>query len=417
MNIGYACLTVGIPGIKQRTCTMKKAAPSVFLSLIQSNLETLDKILDYNIQNGIKLFRISSDIIPFGSHTINKVKWWEIFNDKLNDISRKAISNGVRLSMHPGQYTVLNSPDKAVVERAVEDLRYHARLLDAMGLGKEHKIVLHIGGTYGDKTSALKRFIQQYRCLDENIRQRLVIENDDRQYTIFDVLSIGESEGIPVVFDNLHHQVNPDNTCSVIEWIDACANTWKSEDGPQKLHYSQQDFSKRPGSHSATLDVGEFLQFYTDIRNRDVDIMVEVKDKNLSALKCVNAIASPKIQQLEKEWGRYKYLVLEHSPKVYQEIRQLLKDKSTYPVIDFYRLINKAMMTPVKPGNAVNAAQHVWGYFKDSADENTRLSFEKRITKASMGESTISIKRLLWKLAEAQQQKYLLDSLYFMELF
>lgn len=91
MNIGYACLTVGIPGIKQRTCTMKKAAPSVFLSLIQSNLETLDKILDYNIQNGIKLFRISSDIIPFGSHTINKVKWWEIFNDKLNDISRKAI--------------------------------------------------------------------------------------------------------------------------------------------------------------------------------------------------------------------------------------------------------------------------------------------------------------------------------------
>lgn len=417
MNIGYACLTVGIPGIKQRTCTMKKAAPSVFLSLIQSNLETLDKILDYNIQNGIKLFRISSDIIPFGSHTINKVKWWEIFNDKLNDISRKAISNGVRLSMHPGQYTVLNSPDKAVVERAVEDLRYHARLLDAMGLGKEHKIVLHIGGTYGDKTSALKRFIQQYRCLDENIRQRLVIENDDRQYTIFDVLSIGESEGIPVVFDNLHHQVNPDNTCSVIEWIDACANTWKSEDGPQKLHYSQQDFSKRPGSHSATLDVGEFLQFYTDIRNRDVDIMVEVKDKNLSALKCVNAIASPKIQQLEKEWGRYKYLVLEHSPKVYQEIRQLLKDKSTYPVIDFYRLIDEALMTPVKPGNAVNAAQHVWGYFKDSADENTRLSFEKRITKASMGESTISIKRLLWKLAEAQQQKYLLDSLYFRDLF
>lgn len=417
MNIGYACLTVGIPGIKQRTCTMKKAAPSVFLSLIQSNLETLDKILDYNIQNGIKLFRISSDIIPFGSHTINKVKWWEIFNDKLNDISRKAISNGVRLSMHPGQYTVLNSPDKAVVERAVEDLRYHARLLDAMGLGKEHKIVLHIGGTYGDKTSALKRFIQQYRCLDENIRQRLVIENDDRQYTIFDVLSIGESEGIPVVFANLHHQVNPDNTCSVIEWIDACANTWNSEDGPQKLHYSQQDFSKRPGSHSATLDVGEFLQFYTDIRNRDVDIMVEVKDKNLSALKCVNAIASPKIQQLEKEWGRYKYLVLEHSPKVYQEIRQLLKDKSTYPVIDFYRLIDEALMTPVKPGNAVNAAQHVWGYFKDSADENTRLSFEKRITKASMGESTISIKRLLWKLAEAQQQKYLLDSLYFRDLF
>ena len=416
MNIGYACLTVGVPGTKQRTCTMKNAEPNVLLSLIQSNLEALDKIIDYNIQNGIKLFRISSDIIPFGSHPVNKLKWWEIFNDKLNEISRKAITNGIRLSMHPGQYTVLNSPDGSTAERAVEDLRYHARLLDAMSLGREHKIVLHVGGIYGDKTAAMKRFIKRYRCLDENIRQRLVIENDDRQYTIFDVLSIGESESIPVVFDNLHHQVNPDNTCSVIEWIFACANTWKSEDGLQKLHYSQQDAGKRPGCHSATLEVGEFLQFYTNIRNRDVDIMVEVKDKNLSAIKCINAVASPEIQQLEKEWGRYKYLVLEHSPKGYQEIRQLLKDKNTYPIIEFYRLIDEAMITPVKPGNAVNAARHVWGYFKDSTDENTRISVEKRIKKASMGGSTISMKRSLWKLAEAQQQKYLLDSLYFMEL-
>ena len=416
MNIGYACLTVGVSGIRQRTCTMKNATPDVLLSLIQSNLEALDKILDYNIQNGIKLFRISSDIIPFGSHPVNTVKWWEIFNDKLNEIGRKAITNGIRLSMHPGQYTVLNSPDEAVVERAVEDLRYHARFLDEMGLGKEHKIILHIGDIYGDKTAAAKRFIQQYHYLDVNIRQRLVIENDDRQYAISDVLSIGESEGIPVVFDNLHNKINPDNTHSEIEWIAACASTWKRSDGSQKLHYSQQHDGKRPGSHSATLDIGEFLQFYTHLPNQDTDIMVEVKDKNLSAIKCINAIDSPKIQRLEKEWGRYKYLVLEHSPKLYHEIRRLLKDKSTYPVVEFYRMIDEALLTPVKPGSAVNAAQHVWGYFKDSADLNTRLSFEKSINKASMGESTSYMKRLLWRLAVAQQQQYLLDSLYFMNV-
>lgn len=416
MNIGYACLTVGVSGIKQRTCTMKNVSSDVLMGLIQSNLEALDKTLDYNIQNGIKLFRISSDIIPFGSHPVNTVKWWEIFSGKLKEIGRKAITNGIRLSMHPGQYTVLNSPDEAVVERAVEDLRYHARFLDAMGLGKEHKIVLHIGGIYGDKTDALKRFVQHYSCLDESIRQRLVIENDDRQYAISDVLSIGESEGIPVVFDNLHHQVNPDNTRSDIEWITACASTWKQSDGPQKLHYPQQDDGKRPGSHSATLDVEGFFQFYKQLPTQDVDIMVEVKDKNLSALKCINTIASPKIQRLEKEWERYKYLVLEHAPKGYQDIRQLLKDKNRYPVIEFYRLIDEALMTPVKPKNAVNAAQHVWGYFKGLADKNTRLRFDKLINKVSMGESTISMKRLLWKLAEDQQQQYLLDSLYFMKL-
>ncbi len=252
--------------------------------------------------------------------------------------------------------------------------------------------------------------------MDENIRQRLVIEYDDRQYAISDALSIGESEGIPVVFDNLHHQVNPDNTRSDIEWITACASTWKQSDGSQKLHYSQQNDGKRPGSHSATLDVDRFFQFYKQLPTKDVDIMVEVKDKNLSALKCINTIASPKIQRLEKEWGRYKYLVLEHAPKGYQDIRQLLKDKNRYPVIEFYRLIDEAMVNPVKPGNAVNAAQHVWGYFKDSSDKNTRLRFERIIDKVSKGESTISMKRFLWKLAEDQQQQYLLDSLYFMKL-
>ncbi|MFA5528234.1 MAG: UV DNA damage repair endonuclease UvsE [Peptostreptococcales bacterium] len=416
MNIGYACLTVGVSGTKLRNCTIKNATPDVLSTLIQSNLEALDNILDYNIKNGIKLFRVSSDIIPFGSHPVNTLKWWEKFNDQLKGIGNKALKNSIRLSMHPGQYTVLNSPDEVVVERAVTDLKYHAQFLDAMGLGQEHKIILHIGGIYGDKPSALKRFIKQYRCLDKNIRQRLVIENDDRQYDISDVLSIGESEGIPVVFDNLHHQVNHNNKHSEIEWINACRNTWKQADGLQKLHYSQQNAGKRPGSHSNTLDVDVFLQFYKRIPNQDVNIMVEVKDKNLSAIKCINTIASPRIKRLEDEWARYKYLVLEHSPKVYQEIRQLLKDKSAYPVREFYKLIDAAMMSPVKPGDAVNAAQHVWGYLKDSSDKTTRLRFEKILDKVIMGESTTSMKRLLWKLAEEQQQQYLMDSLYFMKL-
>ena len=415
-NIGYACLTVGVPETKHRTCTMKNASQDVLMNLIQSNLESLDKILDYNIQNGIKLFRISSGIIPFGSHSANDLRWWELFEDNLNAIGNKAVENGIRLSMHPGQYTVINSPDEAVVERAVEDLRYHARVLDTMGLGAAHKIILHIGGTYGDKAAAMKRFIQQYSRLDANICHRLVIENDDRQYTIADVLSIGESEGIPVVFDNLHHQVNPENTRSEIEWISACRNTWKTQDGRQKIHYSQQNMDKRLGSHSSTLDVDEFLQFYKGLAKHDIDIMVEVKDKNLSAIKCINAIAPPQIQRLEKQWARYKYLVLERSLKIYNEIRQLLKDKSAYPISEFYRLIDDAMKTPITVGHAVNAAQHVWGYVNDLADEKERTSFKRSLDKISQGGATVVMKRKLWKLANVQKQKYLLDSLYFIEV-
>lgn len=416
MSIGYASLIVGVSKTKIRTCTLKNASSEKLTALIESNLESLDNMLDYNIKNRIRLFRISSGIIPFGSHTVNKVRWWEEFNDTLKRIGDKALKNRVRLSMHPGQYTVLNSPDKAVVERAVADLKYHCKFLDSLGLGQEHKIILHIGGVYGDKTSALKRFIKQYRSLDENIKRRLVIENDDRQYDIQDLLSIGKSEAIPVVFDNLHHQVNPNNKHSAIEWIGLCTKTWKELDGVQKLHYSQQGVGKRPGSHSSTLDVNDFLHFYKGLPNQDVDIMVEVKDKNLSALKCINAINTPKIQALENEWARYKYLVLERSPKAYQEIRQLLKDKSTYPIGDFYSLIDESILSPVKPGNAVNAAQHIWGYFKDTADTSTKQRFERLIDKVSMGQSTTSIKKLLWKLAEEEQREYMMDSLYFMEV-
>ena len=78
-------------------------------------------------------------------------------------------------------------------------------------------------------------------------------------------------------------------------------------------------------------------------------------------------------------------MVLEHSQQIYNKIRQLLKDKSAYPVIEFYRLIDEALLMSVKPGNAINAAEHMWGYFKDISDEKIRKGFDKSIQKLSMG--------------------------------
>lgn len=417
MSIGYACLTVGVPDAGQRTCSLKNAAPDTLVSLIHNNLNVLDRVLDYNIQNEIYLFRISSDIIPFGSHPVNGLKWWDIFSDRLTAIGRKAQSHGVRLSMHPGQYTVLNSPDKDVVLRAVEDLRYHCCFLDSLGLGPQHKLILHIGGIYGDKAAAMERFMKQYQRLDYNIRRRLVIENDDRQYTVADALAISKSEGIPVVFDNLHHQVNPDHSQTQAEWIAACAATWQLQDGVQKLHYSQQDTGKRPGAHALTVDAAVFLDFYRQLPQPSPDIMLEVKDKNLSALKCITCTASPEIVRLEREWSRYKYLVLEHAPQIYREIRELLQDKTAYPAAEFYRLIDQALSSPFIYGNAVNAAQHVWGYVKKAANEKEQSAFARNLEKLRKGGTGIALKRQLWKLAQAQEQTYLLNALYFSELY
>lgn len=416
MSIGYACLTLGVPNTNLKTCRMENATDEKLQELIIHNLQALENIIDYNIKNNIKLFRISSDIIPFGSSPVNKLNWTDLFAEKFTALSKKVKEHGIRVSMHPGQYTVINSPRQDVVGRAIEDLNYHTKFLQAIGGDDTNKIVLHIGGIYKDKNKAMESFIHNYSRLSNDIKKHLVIENDDRSYTIEDVLEIGEKVGIPVIFDNLHHAINKSH-CNKedIYWINRCRRTWKSKDGKQKIHYSQQDPLKQAGGHSKTIGIKTFLEYYQEINGQDIDIMLEVKDKNLSAVKCINSVSEyKKIKLLEQEWAKYKYNVLEKSPNNYNTIRQLLKDKSQYPAIEFYQLIEETLEKEEEIGSAVNGALHVWGYFKNIASEKEKASLLKNIKAYEEGEVSLNkVKNLLKKLTKKYQEDYLLDSYYF----
>lgn len=292
MRIGYACLTVDVPGTAMRSCMMKNASEDKLYELIEANLQALEHILDYNRIHGIKLFRISSDLIPFGSSPVNTLLWWDIFDRQFVHLGEKIKAYDIRVSMHPGQYTVLNSPEEEVVGRAIKDLLYHTKVLDCLRTGSESKIVLHIGGVYKDKLFAMERFCINYAKLDVSIKQRLVIENDDKSYNIADVLTIGTKLGVPVIFDNLHHEANPpEQSKSEIFWINECQKTWLKKDGIQKIHYSQQETGKKAGSHSNSIREEEFMDFYSRLQREDLDIMLEVKDKNQSAEKCIYSIS------------------------------------------------------------------------------------------------------------------------------
>ncbi len=287
MRIGYACLTIGVDGTNIKRSRIKNITTSLLMDLIEHNLNSLSNMINYNGENEIKLFRISSDIIPFASNQVNEIKWATIFQDKLVKIGRKIKETGMRVSMHPGQYTVLNSPDPAIVERAIADLEYHALFLDSLQVGIENKIVLHIGGVYNNKELSKERFIERYRKLDLAIKNRLVIENDDKSYNVADVLEISAVTGLPVVYDRLHDEVNPADTIkSYTDWIEQSSKTWAAVDGSPKIHYSQQEPFKRAGTHSQTIDLDQFGIFFDTLKN-NVDIMLEVKDKNISATKCL----------------------------------------------------------------------------------------------------------------------------------
>lgn len=415
MNIGYACLTLGVRGAEMKSCMRKSADESRLALIIKQNLDALENIIEYNIRSGIRLFRISSDIIPFGSNKeVNKLPWQQLFPEQFRRIGLKIRKGGLRVSMHPGQYTVLNSPQSGITARAIEDIAYHTQVLDCLQTDSTSKIVLHIGGAYDNKKEAVKRFISHFKSLDEGMKRRIVLENDDKIYTIEEVLEIASVLGVPVAYDNLHNAVNPCGS-SDAEWISACAKTWGKHDGRQKVHYSEQDLLKRPGSHSRSVNATRFLDFCESIKHISPDIMLEVKDKNLSAIKCINCVSPERgIKALESEWDRYKYTVLEKSPADYIKMHQLLWDKTGCPAAQLYNIIDAAIQKQSDTVNIINTAQHIWGHFKDITSSDEKERFHSIIERFRNGSVTSAfVKNHLKKLAEKYGPVYLLDSYYF----
>ena len=290
IRIGYACINTKLDA-PNRTCRLKNATPEKILELAAANVEALQPILDWNAAQGIELFRITSDLIPFGSHPINTVPWWRILKSQFARLGDFIASKGLRVSMHPGQFTILNSPRREVVANSVKELEYHTAVLDALGVDSSHKIVIHLGGVYGDKVESLSRFVENCKRLNSRIRARLVIENDERCYTVDDVLGASRAIGVPVVFDVFHHIWNPALEALPVRLIiGLAAKTWRKRDGRVKIHYSNQWPGGPAGAHSRSINVGKFLRFYDTIHDLDLDIMLEVKDKEQSVLKLFRAL-------------------------------------------------------------------------------------------------------------------------------
>jgi UV DNA damage endonuclease len=120
------------------------------------------------------------------------------------------------------------------------------------------------------------------------------------------------------------------------------------------------------------------------------------------------------IKKIEQEWSKLKYVVLEKSPLLYNEIRQLLTVKVGYSRDEFLRLIELALNSDEDTGHAINALQHVWGYFKKIAKTEEKVAFEKKLRDYQSGSVTLSeIKSYLYSLAVTYDRKYLLKSYYF----
>ncbi len=283
MRIGYPCINRSIGCRGDQSFRLGSYSDERLKSTVAGNLACLKRILEWNRDHGLLFFRISSDLVPFASHPVCTLPWQDLFSREFSEIGDIIRKERIRISMHPDQFIILNALDPAIVRRSEAELLYHAEVLDLIGLDLSAKIQIHIGGLYGDRVAGMKRFIEQYRRLSHEVRRRLVIEHDERRYSAADCLKIHQMTGVPVVFDLFHH------TCfnhgeQVQEILPTVSKTWASEDGILMVDYSSQHPFKRPGAHADHIDSGHFRKFLETSQPFDFDLMLEIKDKEKSAL-------------------------------------------------------------------------------------------------------------------------------------
>lgn len=283
IRIGYVGINTDLP-TASRTFRLANYSESRMLEVSRANILALEAILNWNCLQGIALFRITSKLIPFGSSPVNSGSWKNVCQDEFQKIGRFIRDNGMRVSMHPGQCTVLNTPVEAYFENTLRDLAYHSDILNLMESDTSHRIVIHGGGIYGDREKSLAVLSSRINNLKEAVHKRIVLENDEKVFTAEDILKTCYRTNVPGIIDVFHHEILPSlNRMSLREVILLFQSTCSGE--RQKVHYSSQQSGKSRGSHSQTIETDSFARFYSSIKDLELDIMLEVKDKQASVLK------------------------------------------------------------------------------------------------------------------------------------
>ena len=296
-QMGYACINETLAKQKPKVYTGRSMIKRTFKAkgieyasqLGLDNCKDLFTIIKWNNENGFKFFRITSNLFPWCSeYKLSDMPDYKEICNVLSDVGNYVDYNGMRITSHPGPFNVLTSPHPHVVTNCIADLSIHGEVFDLMNLSRTpyNKINIHIGGAYGDKPSAMKRFCENFHRLPESVKSRLTVENDDKasMYSVKDLYdNVYKVIGIPIVFDYHHHKFCTGDL-SEQEALELAMSSWPTDIIPV-VHYSEsrskeyEDPKIRPQAHS------DYVLDYIDTYGNEVDIMVEAKAKELAVLR------------------------------------------------------------------------------------------------------------------------------------
>jgi UV DNA damage endonuclease len=277
IQLGYPTQNLTLQASTNRTLRLASLVDvEKVKGLVRENIADLKRILRWNAEHGVGLFRMGQNLIPFASHPAFPYEWETEHGETLREAGELARDLGIRLSMHPGQYINPGSPKPDVVQRSLTELRYVARVFDFLG-SSDSVAVLHMGGAHADKQGSAARFIEVMRS-EARILHYLALENDERVWTVAEVTRTANDLGIPAITDAFHHDLNPGGL-TLKEALDLSLPTWAPRGVRPKLHLSSQDPAKQAGAHAYSVDSRDWQALLGVIGGRDVDVMVEAKGK------------------------------------------------------------------------------------------------------------------------------------------
>ena len=260
-----------------------------------SNLVALQEIIKYNIKNDIHFYRITSALIPLVTHP--EVGYWghrEILKKDFEYVGQLIKESNMRVDTHPDEFNVINSSNPRVVENTIINLTRQVEWFEDMNY-KDGKMVMHVGGATGGKEAAIARFIENFNKFPENIKSKLIIENDDKTYTARETLMLCKTLNIPMVLDIHHHNCN-NNGDEITDILGDILSTWDKESLPPKMHFSSPKdinlIDKVDKKHADFINPIDFINFIEVLKkfNKDIDIMLECKEKDVALFKLSNDI-------------------------------------------------------------------------------------------------------------------------------
>jgi UV DNA damage endonuclease len=296
--LGLCCINTELrerkkfPVFNSRTCIRKNFTVEKAKELALQNVRDLPEMMTWNYEHNINCFRLSSDMFPHFTDTETEKYTIDFAEEDLMLAGGVAKAFNQRILMHPGQYNQVGTPNQKTFEKTVEDLEHHANILDTMGINKDGVIIVHGGGTYNDKENTKRRWIEQFSDLPTTVKNRLVLENCERQYSTRDCLDISEECGIPVVFDFHHYECRnliykKEKQEEIMDLMPEVIESWQNTNRNRIIMHVSEQGSGKIGHHSDYVEKipDQIFHILDEFPSITIDLEVEAKMKEKAIMK------------------------------------------------------------------------------------------------------------------------------------